>query len=147
MVGRSLCLNVNYDVRMLKRQRLQLLSDFQPFLDGQGSYYAPRVKVRALSAAVHRHHQRDDRQIRRRHRPVGVEGLARGARGQPTWWVAAAECYCARQRLGSLERLRARPSQTSPHGHGAVRHDLTDVNMIVLTIDPCISCTEGTGGP
>ena len=57
------------------------------------------------------------------------------------------ECYYYARGNGSkyLERMRMR-TPTSQNLAGMTTAlagcDLADVNMIVLTIDPCISCTE-----
>ena len=68
--------------------------------------------------------------------------MACGALEQPR-----GECYYFAQGNGTkyLERMRMRtPTSMNLAGMAAALKgcDLADVNMIVLTIDPCISCTE-----
>lgn len=57
------------------------------------------------------------------------------------------ECYYYARGNGSknLERMRMRtPTSQNLAGMTVALKgcDLADVNMIILTIDPCISCTE-----
>lgn len=53
--------------------------------------------------------------------------------------------YCSGNGTKNLERMRIRTPTTQNIAGMTVALkgcDLADVNMIVLTIDPCISCTE-----
>ncbi|WP_165044130.1 nickel-dependent hydrogenase large subunit [Adlercreutzia sp. ZJ138] len=140
--------NVPYDVRSLGRGAYGKLSDFQPIVDTQGDCYA-RVKVRAnevlqsidiieeLIAGI----------------PTGdisvpVKGSpAAGAQASNVVEQPRGECYYFARGNGTkyLDRMRMR-TPTSQNLAGMVKAlegcELSDVNMIILTIDPCISCTE-----
>ena len=140
--------NVNYDVRMLGNGGYGRLSDFQPVLDAQGDCYA-RVKVRALEVLQ----SIDIIEEMIAQLPAG--DIATDVKGSPAAGAQAAnlveqprgECYYYARGNGSkyLERMRMR-TPTSQNLAGMTTAlagcDLADVNMIVLTIDPCISCTE-----
>ena len=140
--------NVNYDVRMLGNGGYGRLSDFQPVLDAQGDCYA-RVKVRALEVLQ----SIDIIEEMIAQLPAG--DIATDVKGSPAAGAQAAnlveqprgECYYYARGNGTkyLERMRMR-TPTSQNLAGMTTAlagcDLADVNMIVLTIDPCISCTE-----
>ena len=140
--------NVNYDVRMLGNGGYRFLSDFQPILDAQGDCYA-RVKVRALEVL-----QSIDI-IEEMIAKIPAGDIAVPVKGSPAAGAEAAnvveqprgECYYYARGNGTkyLERMRMR-TPTSQNLAGMTTAlagcDLADVNMIVLTIDPCISCTE-----
>ena len=124
------------------------LSDFQPILDGQGDCYA-RVKVRALEVL-----QSIDI-IEEMIAKIPAGDIAVDVKGSPAPGAEAAnlveqprgECYYYARGNGSknLERMRMRtPTSQNLAGMATALAgcDLADVNMIVLTIDPCISCTE-----
>ena len=140
--------HVNYDVRSLGNGGYRYLSDFQPILDAQGDCYA-RVKVRALEVL-----QSIDiinemiASIPQGDIKVAVKGSpAAGAEYSNVLEQPRGECYYYARGNGSkyLERMRMR-TPTSQNLAGMTTAlagcDLADVNMIVLTIDPCISCTE-----
>ena len=140
--------NVNYDARMLGNGGYGFLSDFQPILDGQGDCYA-RVKVRALEVL-----QSIDI-IEEMIAKIPAGDIAVDVKGSPAAGAEAAnvveqprgECYYYVRGNGSkfLDRMRMRtPTSQNLAGMATALAgcDLADVNMIVLTIDPCISCTE-----
>ncbi|MEG0476806.1 MAG: nickel-dependent hydrogenase large subunit [Raoultibacter sp.] len=140
--------NVNNDVRSLGLGGYGDLADFQPILDAQGDCYA-RVKVRALEVL-----QAIDiieemiAKIPEGEVFVEVKGSpAAGAQACNLVEQPRGECYYYAQGNGTkfLERMRMR-TPTSQNLAGMTTAlagcDLADVNMIVLTIDPCISCSE-----
>lgn len=140
--------NVNYDVRTLGNSAYGELSDFRPILDTQGDCYA-RVRVRAQEVL-----QSIDiineliAKIPEGDIAVPVKGSPKaGAEASNILEQPRGECYNYALGNGTknLERMRIR-TPTSQNIAGLVTAlagcDLTDVNMIVLTIDPCISCTE-----
>ena len=140
--------NVNYDVRMLGNGGYGELSDFQPVLATEGDCYA-RVKVRCQE--VLQSIGIIDEMISKI--PNGdifakVKGNpAAGAEACNVLEQPRGECYYYARGNGSkyLERVRMR-TPTSQNLAGmtiALKGcDLADVNNIILTIDPCISCTE-----
>lgn len=140
--------NVNYDVRMFGRGAYGDLSDFQPILDGQGDCYA-RVKVRCLEIL-----QSIDiieelaSKIPSGEISVNVKGSPEmGAQASNVLEQPRGECYYFARGNGTkyLERMRMRtPTSQNLAGMTVALKgcDLADVNMIILTIDPCISCTE-----
>ena len=139
---------VNYDVRMLGKGAYGDLSDFEPITDTQGDCYA-RVKVRALEVL-----QSIDI-INEMIAKIPEGDIAVPVKGNPAAGAQAAnvleqprgECFYFARGNGSkfLDRVRVRtPTSQNIAGMTAALKgcDLADVNMIVLTIDPCISCTE-----
>ena len=139
---------VNYDVRMLGNGAYGKLSDFQPVLDNDGDCYA-RVKVRCQEVL-----QSIDI-INEMIDTIPAGDIAVKIKGNPTAGAEACnvleqprgECYYYARGNGTkyLERMRMR-TPTSQNLAGMTLAlkgcDLADVNNIVLTIDPCISCTE-----
>ena len=140
--------NVNYDVRMLGNGGYGELSDFQPVLATEGDCYA-RMKVRCQE--VLQSIGIIDEMISKI--PDGdifakVKGNpAAGAEACNVLEQPRGECYYYARGNGSkyLERMRMR-TPTSQNLAGmtiALKGcDLADVNNIILTIDPCISCCE-----
>lgn len=140
--------NVAYDVRMLGNGAYGDLSDFAPIVDDQGDCYA-RVKVRCLEVL------QSIEIIKELALKMPSGDIAVQVKGSPKEGAQACnlleqprgECYYYARGNGSknLERMRIR-TPTSQNLAGMVQAlegcDLADVNMIVLTIDPCISCTE-----
>ncbi|WP_139653055.1 hydrogenase large subunit [Raoultibacter phocaeensis] len=140
--------NVNNDVRSIGNGGYGDLADFQPVLDTQGDCYA-RVKVRALEVL-----QSIDI-IEEMIAKIPAGDIDVPVKGSPVLGAEAAnvveqprgECYYYARGNGTkyLERMRMR-TPTSQNLAGMTTAlagcDLADVNMIVLTIDPCISCTE-----
>ncbi len=140
--------NVNNDVRCLGNGAYGMLDDFEPILDEQGDVYA-RVKVRALEVL-----QSIDI-IEELIEKIPDGDIAVPVKGSPVAGAEAAnvfeqprgECFYYARGNGTkyLERMRMR-TPTSQNIAGMTTAlggcDLADVNMIVLSIDPCISCTE-----
>ncbi len=140
--------NVNYDVRMLGRGGYGALSDFAPILDDQGDCYA-RCKVRALEVlqSIDIIEELIDK-IPDGDIAVPVKGSpAKGSEAANVVEQPRGECYYYARGNGTkyLDRMRMR-TPTSQNLAGMTSAlagcDLADVNMIILTIDPCISCTE-----
>lgn len=140
--------NVNNDVRRLGNGAYGALDNFQPIMDSQGDCYA-RVKVRALEVlqSIDIIGELIDKM------PAGdiaveVKGApAEGAEASSIFEQPRGECYYYARSNGTkyLERMRMRtPTSQNIAGMTVALAgcDLADVNMIVLTIDPCISCTE-----
>lgn len=140
--------NVNYDVRMLGKGGYGELADFQPILDTQGDCYA-RVKVRCMEVL------QSIEIIKEMIAKIPAGDIAANVKGAPVAGAQAAnvveqprgECYYFARGNGTkyLDRMRMRtPTSQNLAGMTAALKgcDLADVNMIVLTIDPCISCTE-----
>lgn len=139
---------VNYDVRSFGRGAYGDLVDFQPILDNQGDCYA-RVKVRCLEVL-----QSIDI-IRELAAKMPAGDIAVPVKGSPAAGAQASnvleqprgECYYYARGNGTkyLDRMRMRtPTSQNLAGMATALKgcDLADVNMIILTIDPCISCTE-----
>ncbi len=140
--------NVPYDVRTFGRGAYGDLTDFAPITSDEGDCYA-RVKVRCqevlqsigiieeLAAKI----PAGDISVKVKGNPEP------GARAANVLEQPRGECYYYAQGNGTkfLERMRMR-TPTSQNLAGMVEAlkgcDLADVNMIILTIDPCISCTE-----
>lgn len=140
--------NVNNDVRSLGNGAYGKLSNFEPVLDRQGDCYA-RCKVRAYEVL-----QSIDiimemiATIPAGDVSVDVKGApAAGAEACNILEQPRGECYYYARGNGTknLERMRMR-TPTSQNIGGMAKAlagcDLADVNNIILTIDPCISCTE-----
>ena len=139
---------VNYDVRMLGNGAYGKLSDFQPVLDNDGDCYA-RVKVRCQEVL-----QSIDI-IEEMISKIPEGDISVSVKGSPVAGSEASnvveqprgECYYYARGNGTknLERMRMRtPTSQNLAGMTAALKgcDLADVNNIILTIDPCISCTE-----
>lgn len=139
---------IDYDVRMFGRGAYGDLAAFQPIIDSQGDCYA-RIKVRCLEVLqsidiiAELASKIPDGEI-----AVKVKGApADGAQASNVLEQPRGECYYYARGNGSkfLERMRMR-TPTSQNIAGMITAlkgcDLADVNMIILTIDPCISCTE-----
>ena len=140
--------NVNYDVRMLGKGGYGALNDFAPILDDQGDCYA-RCKVRALEVlqSIDIIEELIDK-IPAGDIAVPVKGSpAKGSEAANVVEQPRGECYYYARGNGTkyLDRMRMR-TPTSQNLAGMTSAlagcDLADVNMIILTIDPCISCTE-----
>ncbi|MBQ9021575.1 MAG: nickel-dependent hydrogenase large subunit [Eggerthellaceae bacterium] len=140
--------NVNNDVRCLGHGAYGDLSDFQPILDTSGDCFG-RVKVRALET-LQSIDIINEMIAKIPDGPVleQVKGAPEaGAQACNTLEQPRGECYYYALGNGTkyLERMRIRtPTSINLAGMATALKgcDLADVNMIVLTIDPCISCTE-----
>ncbi len=140
--------NVNNDVRCLGIGGYGELAAFEPILDDQGDCYA-RIRVRALEVlqsidiVCELIDKIPDGAILNPVKGAPAEGSeACSILEQPRGEVYY---YAAGNGTKYLERMRIRtPTSTNIAGMTMALKgcDLTDVNMIVLTIDPCISCTE-----
>lgn len=140
--------HVNNDVRCLGIGGYGLLSDFTPILSSQGDCYA-RIYVRSNEVV-----QSIDialemiRSLAPGSVSVDVKGpIPNGAQAVNLLEQPRGECFYYSLGNGTdyLERMRMRtPSSENLAGMVAALEgcDLADVNMIILTIDPCISCTE-----
>ncbi len=140
--------NVAVDVRALGNGAYGELSDFQQILDTQGDCYA-RIKVRLneVLQSIDIIHELLSK-IPEGDISVNVKGApVEGAQASNLLEQPRGECYYYALGNGTknLERMRIR-TPTSQNLAGMVAAlkgcDLADVNMIVLTIDPCISCAE-----
>ncbi len=139
---------VNYDVRSFGRGAYGDLADFRPILDDGGDCFA-RVKVRCLEVL------QSIEIIKELAAKMPAGGIEVAVKGAPADGAQASnvleqprgECYYYARGNGTknLERMRMR-TPTSQNLAGMTSAlagcDLADVNMIILTIDPCISCTE-----
>lgn len=139
---------IRQDVRMFMGGGYSYLDGFEPVIDNQGDCYA-RVKVRA-----HEVLQSIDiveemiRKIVPGEISTPVKGAPEdGAQASNLLEQPRGECYYYARGNGTknLARMRMR-TPTSQNLAGMTSAlagcDLADVNMIVLTIDPCISCSE-----
>lgn len=140
--------DVNNDVRCLGLGAYGALDSFEPILDSQGDCYA-RVKVRAneVIQSINIINELIDKipngKILNPVKGVPNDGAeASNILEQPRGEVYY---YCLGNGSKYLERMRIR-TPTSQNIAGmtmALRGcEISDVNMILLTIDPCISCTE-----
>ena len=139
---------IDYDVRNFGKGAYGDLSEFQAITDDQGDCYA-RVKVRCLEVL-----QSIDI-IKELAAKIPDGDIAVKVKGNPAEGAQAAnvleqprgECYYYARGNGSkyLDRMRMRtPTSQNLAGMTVALKgcDLADVNMVILTIDPCISCTE-----
>lgn len=137
-----------YDVRMLGSNGYGELEHFEPITDDQGDCYA-RIRVRCEE--VLQALDIIDEMLAKL--PAG--DIAVKVKGSPKAGSEACnlveqprgECYYYAKGNGTkyLDRMRMRtPTSQNLAGMAAALKgcDVADVNMIVLTIDPCISCTE-----
>lgn len=139
---------LDYDVRSLGKGAYGHLSEFEPVTDTSGDCYG-RVKVRCQEVL-----QSID--IIKQIVDVIPDGeiitkvkgdIDEGKSASNILEQPRGECYYYARGNGSayLSRMRMR-TPTSQNLSGMIyalqKCDLADVNMIILTIDPCISCTE-----
>ena len=140
--------NVTYDVRSLGNGAYGELSDFQPITSTNCDCYA-RMEVRAAEVV-----QAIDI-IKELAAKIPNGDIAVPVKGNPQPGAVACnvveqprgECYYFAKGNGTkyLDRMRMRtPTSQNLAGMAVALKgcDVADVNMIVLTIDPCISCTE-----
>lgn len=154
--ARSLCMvgpfarasHVAYDCRMLGIGAYGELEGFEPILATEGDCYA-RVKVRIAEVnqaiAI----------IKELVAKIPHDGIGQKSKLKPAEGSQAAsvleqprgECYYFARGNGTknLDRMRMR-TPTSQNLAGLVKAlegcDLADVPNVILTIDPCISCSE-----
>ena len=140
--------NINFDVRSLGNGAYGALSNFEPIVDTAGDCYG-RVKVRAKEVV-----QSIDI-IAELISKIPSGDISCKVTGNPKAGSEACnileqprgECYYYARGNGTkfLERMRMR-TPTSQNLAGMTLAlkgcDLADVNNIILSIDPCISCTE-----
>ena len=140
--------NFNNDVRCLGIGAYGNLSSFEPILDTQGDCYA-RIKVRAneVLQSIDIVNELIDK--------IPDGPILNPVKGAPEDGAEASSIleqprgevyyYAAGNGTKYLERMRIR-TPTSQNIAGMTMAlkgcEISDVNMIVLTIDPCISCTE-----
>ena len=140
--------NVPYDVRSLGNGAYGELSDFQPIVSTNCDCYA-RMEVRAAEVIQSIEIIQEliekipsgDIAVPVKGNP-GIDAVACNVLEQPR-----GECYYFAKGNGTkyLDRMRMRtPTSQNLAGMATALKgcDVADVNMIVLTIDPCISCTE-----
>ena len=140
--------NVPYDVRSLGNGAYGDLSDFQPIVSETCDCYA-RMEVRAAEVP------QSIGIIKELIERIPSGDIAVPVKGAPAVDAVACnvleqprgECYYFAKGNGTkyLERMRMRtPTSQNLAGMAVALKgcDVADVNMIVLTIDPCISCTE-----
>jgi ech hydrogenase subunit E len=139
---------VKCDIRTMGNGGYGYLGDFQEILASEGDCFA-RAKVRALEV-VQSIDIINEMIATIPEGPVSVKvkgAPAAGAQAANLLEQPRGECYYYSLGNGTkfLERMRIRtPTSTNLAGMAMALAgcDLADVNMIVLTIDPCISCTE-----
>ncbi len=140
--------NVAYDVRTLGIGAYGQLSDFQPVTSTDGDCYA-RMDVRAREV-LQSIEIIKEMILRMPQGPIAVDVKGAPAAGAESSMVVEqprGECYYYARGNGTkyLDRMRMRtPTSQNLAGMTVALAgcDLADVNMIILTIDPCISCTE-----
>ena len=140
--------NLPYDVRSFGKGAYGDLADFQPITATEGDCYA-RVKVRCLEVLQSIEIIKElAAKMPAGPIEVAVKGTpAEGAEASNVLEQPRGECYYYARGNGTknLERMRIRtPTSQNLAGMTVALKgcDLADVNMIILTIDPCISCTE-----
>ena len=140
--------NVKQDIRMLGIGAYEYLEGFEPIVATEGDCYS-RASVRAQEVL-----QSIDI-IEELIKKIPEGSIQTNVKGAPEAGSEACsvleqprgECFYYARGNGSkfLERMRMR-TPTSQNIAGMTTAlagcDLADVNMIILTIDPCISCTE-----
>ena len=133
--------NLPYDVRSFGRGAYGDLADFAPITATEGDCYA-RVKVRCLEVL------QSIEIIKELGAKIPAGDIEVAVKGAPADGVQAsnvleqppAASAILRARQWILERMRMRtPTSPSPATVALKGCDLADVNMIILTIDPCIS--------
>ena len=126
------------------------LADFQPILRRAGRLLRPRARCALLEVL-----QSIDiieemiAKIPAGDIDVPVKGVARSRRARPPTWSSSRAANATTTRAATAPSTSsacacARPPPRTSAGMtmALAGCDLADVNMIVLTIDPCISCTE-----
>ena len=140
--------NVNNDVRCMRNGGYRFMTEFEPVLSSDGDCYG-RCVVRAKEVLQSIDIIKDMiAQLEPGEIAVKVKGKPEpGSQACIQIEQPRGECYyyVAGNGTMNLERTRIR-TPTSINLGGMTKAlqgcDFADVNMIVLTIDPCISCTE-----
>lgn len=139
---------LDYDVRKFGRAGYAHLDEFEPIVDDGGDCFA-RIKVRiaevnqSINIIKEMVSKIPDGEVSIKVKDAIEDGkCASNLLEQPR-----GECYYYAQGNGTknLSRMRIRtPTSQNLAGmtHALQNCDLSDVNMIILTIDPCISCSE-----
>ena len=139
---------LEYDVRSFGKGAYANLDSFEPITSNEGDCYA-RIKVRmkevlqSIDIIKQMVDKIPDGEI-----AVTVKGdVPDRAQASNVLEQPRGECYYYARGNGTvnLARMRMRtPTSQNIAGMTAALQgcDLADVNMIILTIDPCISCTE-----
>lgn len=140
--------NVPYDVRSFGNGAYGKLSDFTPITSTECDCYGRMdVRAREVLQSIDIINELIDT-IPAGEIAVPVKGAPEaGAQASNVLEQPRGECYYYVRGNGTkyLERMRIRtPTSINIAGMTAALAgcDLADVNMIILTIDPCISCTE-----
>lgn len=140
--------NIAEDVRMLGHGGYGLLEGFEPITSTEGDCYA-RARVRSLEV-LQSIDIIEELVSKIPHDGIGSKTKLVPPAGSQACGVLEqprGECYYYARGNGSkfLDRMRMR-TPTSQNLAGMVKAlegcDLADVPMIILTIDPCISCSE-----
>lgn len=140
--------HVNNDIRCFGNGAYGKLSDFQPILSTDGDCFG-RVEVRAREV-LQSIDIVNEMIATIPDGPVSIPVKGAPVDGAQSFTVLEqprGECYYYALGNGTkfLERMRIRtPTNTNLGGMTKALQgcDIADVNMIILTIDPCISCTE-----
>ena len=138
---------IDYDVRSFGMGAYSNVEEFSPITSNEGDCYA-RIKVRcnevyqSINIISEMIDKIPDGEVSTKVKGVAPEAQVSNLLEQPR-----GECYYYARGCGSefLKRMRMRtPTSQNLAGmvHALKGCDLADVNMIILTIDPCISCTE-----
>ena len=138
---------LSYDVRSLGQGAYANVENFSPITAKEGDCYA-RVKVRCdeVYQSINIIAEMVDK-IPNGEVSTNVKGPVPDAQVSNVLEQPRGECYYYARGCNSefLKRMRMRtPTSQNLAGmvHALKGCDLGDVNMIILTIDPCISCTE-----
>ncbi len=139
---------IKYDVRSFGKGGYKYLTEFEPTISNDGDCYARMiVRAKEVLGAIDIIREIIDKIPEG---PINVkvkDNTPEGKSASNLLEQPRGECYYYARGSGSkyLKRMRMR-TPTSQNLAGMTKAlegcDLADVNMIVLTIDPCISCAE-----
>lgn len=139
---------LEYDVRSFGKGAYANLDSFEPITSNEGDCYARiKVRIKEVLQSIDIIKQMVDK-IPDGEIAVTVKGdVPDRAQASNVLEQPRGECYYYARGNGTvnLARMRMRtPTSQNIAGMTAALQgcDLADVNMIILTIDPCISCTE-----
>ena len=139
---------LDYDVRSFGKGAYANLKDFEPIVGTDGDCYERmRLRIEEVKQSISIIKLMADK-IPDGEIAVKVKGsVPDRAQSSNVLEQPRGECYYYARGNGSenLARMRMRtPTSQNLAGmtHALQGCDLADVNMIILTIDPCISCTE-----